>query len=152
MNNFRHHGFSLIELMIVVAIVGILTTVAYPGYQDYVRRSALQEAFSDMADMRVKLELFYQSNEHFGTDGQAIPCGHDGVANRVNFAPTDSRFTYTCALTGGGNQGYLITATGATSAAVGHTFTVDTTNTKATTSFKGSVVAKPCWLVRGTEC
>lgn len=47
----RHSGFTLIELMIVVAIVGILAAVAYPSYTEYVRRAARAEARAAMLHM-----------------------------------------------------------------------------------------------------
>ena len=62
-------GFTLIEVMIVVAIVAILAAVALPAYGDYVRRGQLPEAFSGMADLRVKLEQYYQDNRSYGTSG-----------------------------------------------------------------------------------
>lgn len=151
MNAFRHKGFTLIELMITVAVIGILAAVALPSYNDYIRRSTIQEAFATLADLRVKLEQFYQNNRGYGTTGQATPCGHDGTASQVNVAATNGKFTFVCAL-GANNQSYTITATGATGVAVGHTYTIDNTNVRGTTAFKGSAVTKNCWLVKGSEC
>lgn len=149
-------GFTLIELLIVIAIIGILAGIAIPQYNDYVRRAALQEAFTYLSDYRVKLEQFYQDNRHYGTAGQAIPCGHDGTANRLNFAVPNSKFTYSCALVdvndNATNQGFRLTATGNANPALGHTFTLRHTNAKGTTQFKSSAVTKACWLVVGAEC
>jgi type IV pilus assembly protein PilE len=152
---YGNRGFSLIELLIAVVIIGVLAALAIPAYQDYVRRSALSEAFANLSNMRVKLEQFYQSNRNYGTTGVASPCGYDGTANQVSFTITGAKFTYSCALTGTGttvNQQYTITATGSSGAAIGHTFTIDTNNLKQTTQFKGSAVTKSCWLTKGTEC
>lgn len=148
-------GFTLIELLIVIAIIGILAAIAIPQYNDYIRRAALQEAFTNLADFRVKLEQFYQDNRAYGTAGETTPCGHDGTANRINFTLANTKFTYTCALTGAAgseNQAFLVTATGNSGAASGHTFTLNNANGKATTLFKGGAVAKSCWLVAGSEC
>lgn len=148
-------GFTLIEIMIVLVIISILAAIAIPQYNDYVRRSALQEAFSNLSDYRIKLEQFYQDNRGYGTVGQATPCGHDGVSNRINFAPANAKFTYTCALTGTApnqTQAFLVTATGSVGRAVGHTYTLSNTNAKSTTSFKGAASTKSCWLVNGGEC
>ena len=61
-------GFTLIELMITVAIVAILASIAMPSYQAYVRRGQLADAFKSLADMRVKMEQYYQDNKFYGTD------------------------------------------------------------------------------------
>lgn len=148
-------GFTLIELMIVIAIISILAAIAVPQYNDYVRRAALQEAFTSLADFRVRLEQFYQDNRAYGTVGEATPCGHDGTANRINFAPAGARFSYNCALNGPAgseNQAFLVTATGNGASATGHVFTLDNNNGKATTLFKGAAAGKSCWLVSGGEC
>ncbi|RJG06828.1 prepilin-type N-terminal cleavage/methylation domain-containing protein [Noviherbaspirillum cavernae] len=151
-NHKIQRGFTLIELMITVVIVGILAAIVVPNYSDYVRRSALQEALSTMSDLRIRMEQFYQSNRNFGTD----TCGHDGTAGRIDFSVPNARFTYACALTGtapvSANEAYVITATGSTGGAVGHVFTIDHNNVKKTTRFKGGSVDKSCWLIKGSEC
>jgi type IV pilus assembly protein PilE len=98
------HGFTLVELLIVVAIVGILASIAVPGYQDYVRRAQVQEAIASLADLRTRLEQYYQDNRSYadtsGNCGLSMPAG------------LDLRFAYSCVI-GNSGQSYLLTATGA---------------------------------------
>ena len=138
-------GFTLIELMIVVAIVAILATVAIPSYQDYIRRGQLPEAFTFLSDLRVKLEQYYQDNRAYSTNGT---CGN-GV---LNFAPPAAKhFTFSCS-TSGTYQAYTLTATGSAGQATGHTYTLTNDGSKATTLFKGASSSKTCWLINGSEC
>ena len=55
-------GFTLIELMIVVAIIGILASIAIPQYSDYVKRGKAAEATSNLATLRIKMEQCFQDN------------------------------------------------------------------------------------------
>src|SRR5688500_3851726 len=55
----KQHGFTLIELMIAMAVMAILAAVAMPAYNDYVRRGMLVEATNNLSDMRVRMEQFY---------------------------------------------------------------------------------------------
>ena len=132
-------GFTLIELMIVVAIVGVMASIALPAYNDYVRRAALQEAFSELANWRVRMEQFYQDNRNYGAGG----CG---VAAPT---PAASKFNYACETDG---QTYTLSAGGSVVPASGHGYTINQANQKATTSFKGASSGAQCWLAGGSEC
>jgi len=147
-------GFTLIEVMIVVAIVAILAAIALPSYNDYIRRGQLPEAFAGMSDLRVKMEQYYQDNRQYGTNGGncadvATPAWAVGTPT-LTYAGAQF-FTFTCAVTNAG-QGYTITATGANGRAVGHTYTIDHNNARGTTLFKGNAVTSACWLAKGGEC
>jgi type IV pilus assembly protein PilE len=146
---FRHGrqaGFTLIELMIAVAIVGILAAVAYPSYREHVVRSRLAEATGTLSTTRVRLEQYYQDNRNYGSTASAC-----GVV-----MPSADFFTYSCNWGAGGtSQSFLITATGNAGAGMsGYTFTVDNNNLQRTTAFVGAAsLPANCWLKRsGDSC
>ncbi len=69
MNMQKQHGFTLIELMIVVAIIGILAAVAIPAYQDYVARSQISEGTATAAVVKVGITDFYSAQGAFPAAG-----------------------------------------------------------------------------------
>jgi type IV pilus assembly protein PilE len=133
-------GFTLIELMIAVAIVAILSTVAMPAYTDYVRRGTLTDAFGGLASAQVRMEQYFQDNRTFVSSGTT--CGSTITAT--------SYFTFACA---GTASTYTFTATGVTGkASAGHIYTIDQTGAKTTTQFKGvAVTGKSCWLSKSSS-
>lgn len=58
----KHKGFTLIELMIVVAIVGVLAAIAYPSYQEYIARARRADAKTVLLENAQFLERFYTQN------------------------------------------------------------------------------------------
>ena len=66
-----HRGFTLIELMIVVAIVAILAAIAYPSYQEHVRKTRRAQAKTDMMETVQQLERRFSARNSYETpDGQ----------------------------------------------------------------------------------
>ena len=68
MNKAMQKGFTLIELMIVVAIIGILAAIAIPAYQDYTARSQVSEGLSLGGGMRIAMEESMQTRGRFPTE------------------------------------------------------------------------------------
>jgi type IV pilus assembly protein PilA len=64
-------GFTLIELMIVVAIVGILAAIALPAYQDYVVRSKMSESIAALAACKTSVAEFYSTKNSMPDTGNA---------------------------------------------------------------------------------
>ena len=142
----RQAGFTLIELMIAVAIVAIVAAVAYPSYASYVQRSRIAEATGVLATTRVRLEQYYQDNRNYGSSAAAC-----GVT-----MPGGDYFTYGCNWgPGATSQGFLLTASGKAAAGMaGYAFTVDHNNAQKTTAFIGAdSLPASCWLKRaGDTC
>ncbi len=126
-------GFTLIELMIVVVVVGILSAVAYPSYTDYVIRGKLAEGTSALSDGRVKMEQFFQDNRTY--------IGGTAPADSTNFTYAPSNPSLTT---------YTITATGIGSLSA-FSYTIDQNNTKTSTTPWGN--STTCWVVKkGGAC
>jgi type IV pilus assembly protein PilE len=127
----RGRGFSLIELLIAVAIVGVLASIAMPSYREHLRKGAMEEAAASLGTGRVAVEQFFLDNRTYedapcpeGTKYFAVTCASDAD-------------TYTLTATGSGlMDGFVIT--------------VDETDTRTTDGPWGTAA---CWLRRkGDTC
>ena len=74
-------GFTLIELMIVVAIIGILAAIAIPAYQDYMVRSKVTELINAAGVCKTSVAEFYQSKGYMPTTQAETGCSDVGTAN-----------------------------------------------------------------------
>jgi type IV pilus assembly protein PilE len=145
----RTCGFTLIEVLITVTIVGILVAVALPGYADYVRRSKIIEATTGLTDLRVRLEQNFLDTRQYPTSCIA-PAAGPAPAGKIYLPAASKYFTITCALT---TTTYTVTATGKAAQAMGgFIYTVDQANNRKTTSlpsgWSGAGASSTCWINR----
>ena len=134
-------GFTLIEVMITVAVIAILAAVALPNYVEYVTRSRLVEAKTNLSDMRTRLEQYFLDNRKYPGACAAYAAGAP-PANTIYLPASVKNFTVTCpTLT---NTTYTVQAQG-----LGFTFTIDQTNVRQTTvAPAGWTTSAVCWVSR----
>lgn len=140
----RASGFTLVELMITVAIVAILATIAYPSYTDYITRGKLANVTNMLAGIRAQMEQYYQDNRTYAAVGTFTP--------PCQAISAVAEFSLVCSIGGTGNT-YTMTATGSGTTA-GFTYTVNEANVQQTTAAPaGWNTSTTCWVTkRGQSC
>ncbi|WP_312834923.1 prepilin-type N-terminal cleavage/methylation domain-containing protein [Comamonas sp.] len=126
-------GFTLIEVMIVVAIVAILASIAIPSYSEYIKRGHIVEGITPLADMGAKMEQHFQDRRKY-----------DGACVDGSIAPepaATARFRYDCDLAA---TTFTISAIGLGSMS-GFVFTLDEKGQRLTTD-------TPSGWTKGTDC
>ena len=152
-NIYWQQGFTLIEAMMVVAIVAILAAVALPSYQQYVIRSRLTEAQSALTGFGIAMQQYYQDNRNYvvpvvGAGTSVGPCTTAGSTVTSIPGPSTNfiNFTYFCISTA---TTYTVTATApSTSVAAGTIYTLDQDGTQRTVSPPTGWTAptNDCWV------
>lgn len=134
-------GFTLIEAMVLVAVLGILAAIGIPNYSRYITRGQLVEAGNALAEYRARMEQFYKDNNTYanaGACGQPVPTNLDS-------------FVVTCVAATGG-QTFTATGTGAGNTS-GFVYTINHANVRATAAIPshwGSLSrdARSTWVTR----
>lgn len=130
-------GITLIELMIVVVIISILASVAYPGYQEFVARAKRNEAKSALLQIATNQERFYLDNRTFTNDVSVL-----GLTNVPGNCDITQSGAYNVCINNAGTANWDATATfllGGSEAGKCLTFTLDGAGTR------GSGPETDCW-------
>lgn len=150
-NQARSSGFTLIELMITVAIVAILAAVAYPSYRDYILRGQIVDATTALSAMRADMERYFQDNRTYAAIGSTLkpPCSAGTDASRkvgtfnISCDGTPTSTAYTIQAVGSGTTSSF-------------TYKVDQANTRSTTQVptgSGWSTCTSAWVLRkGQAC
>lgn len=135
-------GFTLIELMVVVAIIGILSSLAMSAYSQYVVRGKLSDTLSALGAARLQIEQGFVDNRNYGAAGQ--PC---------SYVPANTQyFTLTCTV-GATNQNYTLRAVSNAGAGLGNAagvyeYVVNESNQQSTPKFAGLAGSATTWQIK----
>ena len=132
-------GFTLIEVMVVVAIIAILAAIAVPAYSDYVKRSKIIQATTALSDGRTRMEQWFLDNRTYVGGCAIVKPIAQGVAKA---------FTVTC--TNEALTTYTFTATGdpANGMDAQFVYTVNQANAKTSAGPSGWASGAGCWATR----
>lgn len=139
-NNFiqDESGFTLIELMIVIAIIGMLSAVAYPSYMENIKRGHIADALADLSNVVFNMEQSYQENRSYQDPLDADKCAVADFASDY--------FSFSCA--SGSRTTFLWTASsvsGGVWASGGYQYNIDQDSVKKTLLYDGSTVNYSDW-------
>ncbi len=135
----RSGGFTLIEVMVVVAILGILAAVAYPAYTSYIQRGYRANAKTTLLEAAQFMERYRSANFRYVDAGGNPPA----LPARLQVSPPEGAPRYTVAIVGASANSFVLAATptGWTDADCG-TLTLDNLGQKGAS---GPQSASTCW-------
>ncbi|WP_434655585.1 prepilin-type N-terminal cleavage/methylation domain-containing protein [Pseudomonas sp. R3-56] len=127
-----NRGFTLIEIMIVIAIIGIVITIGYPSLTEYMKKGRRAEIAGLLSEQAQILERHYSKTNVY-TNATGLSGGNDFYT--INLTPTEQSFTLTALRRSGSSM-----ATDKCG-----DFTIDNTGKRANINSSAGVTTKDCW-------
>jgi len=143
----RQRGFTLLELMITVAIIGILAAIALPSYRNYILRGQIVDATNGLSALRANMERYFQDNRAYPAAGAATtPCPAAATPQVIG------SFNLSCTSDTAANT-FTLKAVGSGPTA-GFTYTVDQAGTQSSTvtGHSGWNGCTAAWVTKAGQC
>nr|WP_288851915.1 type IV pilin protein [uncultured Acidovorax sp.] len=157
-SKYSARGFTLIELMIVVAIIGVLASVAYPSYKEYVARSRRAEARAVLVAAQQWMERFYTENFRYDKNSAGVAVTDaTQFPSRFSVSPVPGQgspmYDIAVVVTNNVRDVYSVTATRKAGAAMASdrcgNFSIDHLGRKDLTNYSGfatkAAALEACW-------
>lgn len=134
-------GFTLIELMIVIVVISILATIAYPSYQQYIIRGKRAEARAALIDTAARLERYYSDNNQYSSIDNSLNNIYSATTKK-----TENDYYTISATISDPYQKYTLKATPTFTDKECHIFTYENNGKRGNKDSSGSAITTDkCW-------